>query len=92
MPALDTAPKIDLTILEDLEEDIKPKCEAQGCDRDAALMIHCPVCEQGAQPSGEFSCTPCYMGLLAVDAVIMFEKDKSCDHNVYIADCNITPL
>lgn len=92
MPIVETAPDVELNVLEELDLNIKPKCEAQGCDRDATLMIHCPICEQGAEPSGEFSCTHCYMLLMATNSIIIFEKDKSCDHAVPITECNITPL
>lgn len=92
MPDIGTIAEIDLTVLEDLDLDTKPKCEAQGCDRDASLMIHCPICQQGPTPTGEFSCTECYTMLMFINSDIMFEKDKSCDHIVPIRDCAITPL
>jgi hypothetical protein len=89
---LSTSTDEDTLILTDMGLDLKPQCDAEGCSRDASIMIHCPICIIDRNPNGEYSCTPCYLGMLLTDSDIKFEKDKSCDHTVPIRDCTIVPL
>jgi hypothetical protein len=97
MPDID----LDLTVLEELDKDLTPKCDGEGCNRDATHTITCP-CGKGT----EFSCMPCIEsmkdggkvelnGKVILDlggGIILFDPTKSCGHRAKIDDCAINPL
>lgn len=91
MPVLvpDTISEIDASVLEELDFDATPKCDGEGCERDATHTIRC-VCRKGV----EFSCFPCIQQLqeAGLMAAIMFDPNKSCGHVVPFVTCTINPL
>lgn len=87
-----TDERLDLSVFNELVEDldIKPRCEADGCEADAELIIFCPICKIKDTNNGEFSCTSCYSSMLFVDSFIIF--NKFCSHAAPISICPTTPI
>lgn len=79
----------DVSILEDLNLDMTPKCDADDCDNDATHTIRCS-CIQGV----EFTCWTCAVSMQEFKdtLVIRFDPEKSCGHHTPFAECTISPL
>ena len=90
--ATSTEEDVDLSVFTELMEglDLKPKCEADGCDSDAEIIIFCPICKIKDVNNGEFSCVPCYTAMVFTNSFIIF--NKFCNHAAPIEVCPTSPV